>query len=605
MRSWPLLPFWASRKRGPTGSGCCSAARAAARFTPASPEPFRLLPLLQIRASRPRHFLQTVTRLRREKPEAALLLPPSFSSAWMVALAGIRERVGWSSDGRRGLLTQRVDPPPRAQPLRDQYAELAERLLDVLAPEGAPWSLPRGVRRLPLLPEEFVWARQSWERFGLAPDNTIVLAPGATFGATKRWPEDRFVELGRRLLARGRNLLWIGGEDEMETCDRLARLAMLPRDSFEPPNAETEGGATAGPGLGEAGSRTSIAGGPGLREAGSPMSVAGGPSLGEAGFRIGIAEAPSLSVAGRLTVRQSLALLAGARAAVSNDSGALHLAQAAGCPVLGIYGSTSPRWTGPGGDRQRVLYDGLSCSPCFSRTCPTRIECLDGIDVDRVERLLLELFEETREPPGRPAIFLDRDGTVLDLVPYLSRREDARLAPGAANGLRALQEAGFALVVITNQSAVARGLLDREGLWKIHRRMEDLLAAEGVRLDGIEVCPHHPDFTGPCACRKPEPGLFLRAAQRLDLNLSRSFTVGDSVSDLEAGLRAGTRTILVRSGYGREVQAAQPAEAAGAGERRALYEWAGDDLEDVARWILSGGAEETGPVRQGPGSERT
>jgi len=149
------------------------------------------------------------------------------------------------------------------------------------------------------------------------------------------------------------------------------------------------------------------------------------------------------------------------------------------------------------------------------------------------------------------AVFLDRDGTLLvERGGPPTRPEDVALLPDVSRGLRALAEAGFLLVVATNQSGLARGLYDEATYRAVTDRMEALLAEDGVKLDAVLHCPHHPDRTGPCACRKPEPGLLLEAAERLGIDLGRSFLIGDAVRDLEAGIAAGCRTILVRTGKG-------------------------------------------------------
>jgi histidinol-phosphate phosphatase family protein len=152
------------------------------------------------------------------------------------------------------------------------------------------------------------------------------------------------------------------------------------------------------------------------------------------------------------------------------------------------------------------------------------------------------------------AVFLDRDGTLLHLVPYLKDPERARLYDGVGEALRRLREAGARLVVVTNQSGVARGLMTRRDVAALHRRLEELLAEEGVRLDRIEVCYDHPDYTRACDCRKPEPGMLLRAARKLGIDLAGSWTIGDHGSDLVAGRAAGTRTALVLTGYGRSTR---------------------------------------------------
>lgn len=159
--------------------------------------------------------------------------------------------------------------------------------------------------------------------------------------------------------------------------------------------------------------------------------------------------------------------------------------------------------------------------------------------------------ETTGTPAPRPAVFLDRDDTLVVDVPYLTDPAGLRLLPGAARALVDLRRAGFALVLATNQSAIGRGLLTEDGLRAIHDELERLLAAEGATLDAIHHSPHAPRDSGDPADehpdRKPGPGMLLRAAAELGLDLSRSWMVGDRISDVRAGLSAGCRSILVGS----------------------------------------------------------
>ena len=151
------------------------------------------------------------------------------------------------------------------------------------------------------------------------------------------------------------------------------------------------------------------------------------------------------------------------------------------------------------------------------------------------------------------ALFLDRDGTLVQPRHYPSRPEDLVLFDAVGPELRALQRAGLRLVVITNQSGIARGYFGEADLRRMHDHLAGELARFGVRLDGVYHCPHHPDGVVPelarrCDCRKPQPGMLLRAAADLDLDLARSWFVGDILDDVEAGNRAGCRTILVDLG---------------------------------------------------------
>jgi histidinol-phosphate phosphatase family protein len=150
-------------------------------------------------------------------------------------------------------------------------------------------------------------------------------------------------------------------------------------------------------------------------------------------------------------------------------------------------------------------------------------------------------------------VFLDKDGTLVEDVPYNVDPELIRLAPGAAKGLQQLAQAGYPLVVISNQSGVARGLFDEADLLPVQRRLRELLADLDVPLAGFYYCPHHPRgrvkrYSRPCHCRKPSPGLILQAARELRLNLSRSWFVGDILDDIEAGKRAGCQAVLIGSG---------------------------------------------------------
>lgn len=154
---------------------------------------------------------------------------------------------------------------------------------------------------------------------------------------------------------------------------------------------------------------------------------------------------------------------------------------------------------------------------------------------------------------SRRAVFLDRDGTLVHPRHYPSRPEDLVLFDGIGPGLRTLQDAGFLLILITNQSGIARGLFTVADLERMHQHLRDQLERLSVRLDGIYFCPHHEDGSIPalsfaCDCRKPQPGMLLRAAADHSLDLSCSWFVGDILDDVEAGHRAGCRTILVDLG---------------------------------------------------------
>ena len=147
------------------------------------------------------------------------------------------------------------------------------------------------------------------------------------------------------------------------------------------------------------------------------------------------------------------------------------------------------------------------------------------------------------------AVFLDRDGTIAEDVNYCRKPEDFRIFPWAPEAIRMLNGAGFKVIVITNQSGIARGYFTEEMLAQIHEKMLKELAEQGARIDGVYYCPHHPDDN--CECRKPKTALFQQAAKDFNLDLKTSWVVGDSWRDIEAGRRIGTKTILVKSGPSR------------------------------------------------------
>ena len=153
---------------------------------------------------------------------------------------------------------------------------------------------------------------------------------------------------------------------------------------------------------------------------------------------------------------------------------------------------------------------------------------------------------------GNKAIFLDRDGVINEEVSYLSNPDDFRFIDGSIKALRILKSKGYLLIVITNQAGIARGYFTEEILEQIHRKMKLSLEANEISLDDIYYCPHHPDFTGVCECRKPLPGMILRAAKKHGITLNQSYMVGDTLKDIETGYNAKCKTVLVMTGYGRE-----------------------------------------------------
>lgn len=181
----------------------------------------------------------------------------------------------------------------------------------------------------------------------------------------------------------------------------------------------------------------------------------------------------------------------------------------------------------------------------------------------------------------RPAAFIDRDGVINAELDYVHRIEDFHVLPGVIDGLRLLHEKGFALVVVTNQAGIGRGLYSEADYQDLTARMKAELGAAGAPLSAIYHCPHHPTagiglYRIDCDCRKPRPGMLLQAARELNLDLSQSVLVGDKQSDLEAGRAAGVAScVLVESGHAPSAKA------------RAMADHVCADLLAAARWVVS------------------
>ena len=141
------------------------------------------------------------------------------------------------------------------------------------------------------------------------------------------------------------------------------------------------------------------------------------------------------------------------------------------------------------------------------------------------------------------AVFIDRDGTINVNVEYLDDPEDFKMYPNVAKGIKLLNRSGFKVIVVTNQSGIARGFFSEKTLGRIHQRVRDDLSKKGAFVDAIYYCPHHPNDG--CNCRKPNTGLFQQAIRELNIDVKRSFIIGDRMLDIEAGYKIGCKTVLV------------------------------------------------------------
>jgi D-glycero-D-manno-heptose 1,7-bisphosphate phosphatase len=182
---------------------------------------------------------------------------------------------------------------------------------------------------------------------------------------------------------------------------------------------------------------------------------------------------------------------------------------------------------------------------------------------------------------NRRAVFLDRDGTINVEKNYLHKTEDFEFIPGAPEAIKSLKDAGFLVIVVSNQSGIGRGYFDADAVDQLHRHIQGELARLGTSIDAFYFCPHHPDeglgeYKIVCDCRKGQPGMLLQAAREHDIDLTQSFMVGDKLADIEAGEHAGCQSLLVLTGYG-EFTASKP-EVASVEKCQ--------DLTSAARFIL-------------------
>lgn len=186
----------------------------------------------------------------------------------------------------------------------------------------------------------------------------------------------------------------------------------------------------------------------------------------------------------------------------------------------------------------------------------------------------------------KSAVFLDRDGTINEQMGYINHTCRFQLLPGAGQAIKRLNDADIPVIVVSNQSGLARGYFPEELLVAVHDKMHTLLAEEGAKVDAIYYCPHHPEakeehFREACDCRKPKPGLILQASKELGLDPEKSFVVGDRWSDIKTAANCGATSILVRTGYGRgDEQYIGP-------QQTIQPDFKADDLMMAVDWILA------------------
>ena len=311
--------------------------------------------------------------------------------------------------------------------------------------------------------------------------------PGAAYGSAKRWFPERFADIANWFIQDTRGSIVIfGGPSEIDIADEIYRNMY--------PEFRTSGSA--------------------------------------------------ISLAGKTTLRELISLISECDAFLTNDSGPLHLAYAVRTPLVALFGSTAPELTGPPpemNDNNIVITPDLPCRPCFGRTCKNKdMKCMYAITPDEVFYGIKKILPEKR------AVFFDRDGTLCKDTGYINKIEDLHIFK-ETDSLNLLAEEGFALIGITNQSGIARGIVDETFVKEVNK-----IFVTRYGFTDFSYCPHHPDDH--CGCRKPEPGMLLRARAKHKIDLKKSYVVGDKESDMLLAKAVGAKAILVQTGEARDSQ---------------------------------------------------
>jgi len=485
--------------------------------------------------------------LRQHRFDLAVLFQNAFEAAFLAWLAGIPRRFGYLTDGRAIFLTDPVSvPSPNSLTHQVEYYW---NLLMPLGLSGAPPS-----PHLTVSSEEEREVSERLASSGVDPSDLVIgINPGSTYGSAKRWLPDRFAEVAQRL------------------AERIA-----------------EGEKT----------RTAVV----------ILGAKGEELLGkDIAAHI---QGRSVVLSGTTTIRELMAVTKRCRLLVTNDTGPMHIAVACGVPVVAVFGPTDWRTTSPYGQAQFIVREPVECAPCLLRECPIDHRCMTRVPVDRVYDTAVQQMQvnrlagnkltsdkpmslETDASPQKlsacpPAnlsavlsgytVFLDRDGTLNPDPGYIRSPDQFDLFPGVAQALAKLVRAGARLIVVTNQSGVARGLFSLGDLEGIHAKLTRLLEESGAPLDALYVCPHHPDDA--CTCRKPNTGLIDQAVRERAVDLSHSYLIGDKVSDVELAKRVGSRSILMTTG------AVLPEQAEGLKRSGVIPDLVTSSFDDAAEWLL-------------------
>ncbi len=492
--------------------------------------------------------------LRRHQFDLAVLFQNAFEAAFITWLAGITRRYGYATDGRVFFLTDPVAVPDRTT---------------LIHQVGYYWNLlkPLGLAGEPSAPALAISAGEErameakLASAGIGPADVVIgINPGSTYGSAKRWLPERFAEAARRLIDRVRQ-------------DEGKEAAVM------------------------------VLGAKGEESLGKSIST--------------LVEAKSVVLSGATTIRELMAATKRCRLLLTNDTGPMHIAAAFSVPVVAVFGPTDWRTTSPYGQERSIVREPVDCAPCFLRECPIDHRCMTRVSVEQVYEACLSSLSSLSGPSGLSGqgclsgqegpsglsgrdwtdridridktdrtdilsgytIFLDRDGTLNPDPGYIRSSNQFELFPGVAQVLLRLKQAGARLIVVTNQSGVARGFFSLGDLDGIHTKLRRLLGEADVSLDAIYVCPHHPDEG--CNCRKPNRGLIDRAVEEQRVDLTRSYLIGDHARDMELAKRVGSRRILVTTGT------VLPEQVEGLKASGAIPDLVASSLAEAVDWLLS------------------
>ena len=437
--------------------------------------------------------------LRRHRFDLAILFQNAFEAALISFLAGIPRRFGYATDGRTLLLTDPVTVPPRTA-----QRHQVEYYWDLLKPLGGHGPAP--APRLFVTPDESALIAGRLADAGIGPSDPVIgVNPGSTYGHAKRWLPDRYAEVVNRAV-------------------------------------------------------TDVQGRSGARVGVAILGAKGEEPLGKA--IAGQIKTRTVVCSGQTTVRELMALVKRCQLFLTNDTGPMHVAAAFKVPLVAVFGPTDWQTTSPFGVDAQLVRQPVSCAPCLLRECPIDHRCMTGVTVEQVYDAVVQHLPLVAPPPAvDPApptpgltstslagvtVFLDRDGTLNVDTGYVKSPDDLTVLPGVGAALARLKQAGARLVVVTNQSGLGRGYFTSRDLEAIHSKLRLVLAEDGVTLDGLYFCPHHPDDH--CNCRKPARGMIDRAHAELQVDLSRAYVIGDSVRDVELAKQVGAQSLLVMTG---------------------------------------------------------